>query len=509
MDSTLKRISRIIACLLLLNSSLAFAAAAADASVSNQKRQGDEYFELELSFVDTPIAQAFEMISGLGQVSIVLSSGVSGNVTAKIFEKSIDSAVRTVAAAAGYAVEKHGAAYMVMDKEEVGKDAIGDMTQVRSWKVQYIDTAKAATLLEKYLSRYGSISTLEDRKMVIVSDRPDFLERIDHVLQEVDVEPQQILIEAEILEITLNDDETYGIDWSAKSRHGTLGTTGLNTNVGSTSFFMEYLTSDLDVFLKALSENGRVRTLSTPKLLVLEDQDAEVIIGDRIGFKVTTTIDSVTSESVEFIESGVILRVKAAVDNNKRIMLDVHPEVSSGTVTDGIPSVSTTEVTTQLIADDGQPIFIGGLIKNTKTERESGVPGLRSVPMIGALFSQTEERNTKTETIVLIRPYLVAGNKKMDPNRLEVNRSAVLSEDLRADINPQLDNLDLNNEPRSSRKSASEAKTDSGDADNVIDTDEQSAPQVNEQSAPEVDTGFLRKLGMGGLVSVLAMLLLL
>ncbi len=402
-----------------------------------------DHLELEVSFVDTPVAQAFEMLSQLGRTSIILNSGVTGTVTAQLFEHSIDDAIRIIAEAAGYTVEKRDNVYVVLDRDEVGKNSLGDMTDVKSFKVQYIDPKKAAALLEKYLSRYGSVTTLEDRKLIVVADRSDFLTRIERVLREIDKEPQQILIEAEILEIALSDDETYGVDWTASRSKGSYGTTGLS-DIGSSGFFMQYLTNDLNVLLEALSENGRVRTLSTPKLLVLEDQDAEVIIGDRIGFKVTTTIDSVTSESVEFIESGVILRVKAAVNSSNRIMLDVHPEVSSGQINDGIPSISTTEVTTQLIADDGQPIFIGGLIKNTKTESESGVPVLRSIPLLGALFSRSVERNLKTETIVLIRPHIVSGRLD-NPASVESDRANVLGDELRLELQQTLDDPDVNN----------------------------------------------------------------
>lgn len=415
-------------------------------AVAEQKVLSDvddpPYLELELSFANTPIEQAFEMLSGLGQVSIIMNPEVQGSVTANLFEHSIDAAIRTIADAAGFAVEKRSSAYVVMSRDDVGKDTVGDMTAIRSYKIQYLDTGSALQLLEKYLSRYGTISTIEGRKRIVVSDRPEFLDRIERVLSEVDIEPQQILIEAEILEIALNDDEVYGIDWTSKAAKGKYGSEGLS-NLGSTGFVMEYLTDDLDIFLQALSGSGRVRTLSTPKLLVLEDQDAEVIIGDRIGFKVTTTIDSVTSESVEFIESGVILRVKAAVDNHDRIMLDVHPEVSSGTINDGIPSISTTEVTTQLIANNGEPIFIGGLIKNAKTERETGVPGLRSIPIVGGLFSQTEDRFAKTETIVVIRPYLV--NQDRSAFRRELTRSVALGQQLKQDVEPEASVLDLDN----------------------------------------------------------------
>ena len=159
--------------------------------------------------------------------------------------------------------------------------------------------------------------------------------------------------------------------------------------------------------LRALDTAGRVRTLSTPRLLVMEHQQAEVIIGDRLGYRVTTTINQVTSESVEFLDSGVILKVTAAVDRSGRVLLSIHPEVSTGTISDGIPSLKTTEVTTELLAEDGQKIFIGGLIRNTTTDNRRGVPVLGDLPIIGHLFSSHEARSQNTETIVLITPRLV------------------------------------------------------------------------------------------------------
>ena len=95
---------------------------------------------------------------------------------------------------------------------------------------------------------------------------------------------------------------------------------------------------------------GRVRTLSTPTLLALEYEEPEVIVGDRLGFRVTTTINQVTTESVEFLESGVILKLKAWVDREGRLLLQVHPEVSTGVIDDGIPNQTTAEVTTTLLA---------------------------------------------------------------------------------------------------------------------------------------------------------------
>ena len=134
-----------------------------------------------------------------------------------------------------------------------------------------------------------------------------------------------------------------------------------------------------------------------------------MIVGDRRGFQVTTTINQITTESIEFLESGVILRVTPHVDADGRIMMEIHPEVSSGTVdTNGIPSQTTTEVTTRLIVPSGETVFVGGLIKQSISESRSGVPVLGRVPAIGRLFSSREVTSVNTETVVLITPRLIA-----------------------------------------------------------------------------------------------------
>jgi type II secretory pathway component GspD/PulD (secretin) len=103
-----------------------------------------------------------------------------------------------------------------------------------------------------------------------------------------------------------------------------------------------------------------VHTLATPKLLALENQQAITSIGDQTGYKVTTTINQVTTESIQFLESGVILRVTPSIDERGRILMKIHPEVSTASVNNSIPSKNSTQVNTTLIAEDGQSIFIGG-----------------------------------------------------------------------------------------------------------------------------------------------------
>lgn len=366
---------------------------------------------ITLSVRDTSLQEVYEMLSRQGRVNILLGKDVGGTVSVNLYDVSLEDAIEAVAYASGHVVESRDDAYLVLSREDAGKELVGGSTVIRTLKVQYTDPEVASTLLTKHLSRYGKITTIAERRLLVLEDLPDFIERAAGVLAQIDVRPEQLLIEAKILEVALTSDDAFGIDWSRAfgiaGGDGTLGTRGLNP--GGPGFFFRLLTPDLQILLNALSEEGRVRTLSTPKLLVLENEEAEVVIGDRLGFRVTTTINQVTTESVEFIESGVILKVKAAVDRAGGVILWIHPEISTGSVTDGIPSVKTTEVTTQLLASSGQAIFIGGLIKRQLAEKRTGVPLLKEVPLLGTVFSGTQETTINTETVVIITPRIVGG----------------------------------------------------------------------------------------------------
>ena len=153
-----------------------------------------------------------------------------------------------------------------------------------------------------------------------------------------------------------------------------------------------------------------MRTLSSPNLVALDNTEASVIIGDRQGYKVTTTINQVTTESIEFLESGVILNVLPRIDEAGNVLMQIHPEVSTGAISaDGIPSQKTTEVTTEILTGDGQTVFIGGLIKNNITDGNESVPFLGAIPLLGSLFSSESYASNNTETIVLITPYVIGG----------------------------------------------------------------------------------------------------
>lgn len=360
-------------------------------------------------FRDTPIAELFEMISRRERINIMLGKGVTGNVAVSLYDMTPRQAIHAIAEAGGYQVIPRDKGYVIVNPAQGALDVVPlERLEMRAFKVQYSEPQLIADILSKHVGRGGKVTALPLRKMVIVEDSAGGLARMATLLREIDSQPKQILIEAKILEITLDDNQQFGVDWQKIfSANGVnrFGTTGLAQP--QAGFFFNFVNRNVDIYLNALSNKGKVRTLATPKLLTLENLEASTNIGDKLGYRLTTTINNVTSESIEFLETGVILRVTSAVDANGKIVMRVRPEVSSGSVLAGIPSKKTTEVSTQLVAENGQPVLIAGLIKSSTGQRRIGVPLLGDLPVLGKLFANNEEIGSSTETIVLITPRIV------------------------------------------------------------------------------------------------------
>ena len=388
--------------------------------------------KITLSIQDSEIRDVMQLLSREQRINIFVADGVDGQITVNLYEMDTAEAISMIAQSAGYIVEIRNGSYFIIEREDAGKYHQSNMMEVRSFKVQYASALDVETAVQEYLSNYGSIKSLEDGNMVIIEDMPPFLDKIESIIDQIDREPKQIMIEAKILEVSLTDNQSYGLDWAylfnAADGTGSLGTRRLSTPL-SPGLFAQYANSNVELVLSALKERGRLRTISTPKLLAMEGLEAETVVGTNIGYRVTTTINQVTTESVEFLESGIILKVTSSVDRSGRILLDVHPEVSAGTISDdGIPSKTTTQVSTRMLVPDGKTVFLGGLIKHSVGNSREGVTALGDLPIIGGLFANDATNITSTEIVILITPRIVDYVTIEPPDNYEIEKVQSISE---------------------------------------------------------------------------------
>jgi general secretion pathway protein D len=242
------------------------------------------------------------------------------------------------------------------------------------------------------------------------------------VLNDIDREPAQVFIEAQILEVTLTKDLNYGVDW--KKVGGRLTASSYSTT--STSFptiapgmTLNYLGNDIEAAVTALGSQSKVKIVSAPKITTVENGTAMLQVGDQVPIVTQTAQSTATANAplintVDYRDTGVKLEVTPRITAGDHISLDVTQEVSSvsKTSTSGIdsPTISQREMQSRLIVPDGTVVALGGLISSQQSDSNQGVPGLKNVPLVGNLFKGTTKSVDRTELVVLLQAHIIRDN---------------------------------------------------------------------------------------------------
>lgn len=283
------------------------------------------------------------------------------------------------------------------------------------------------------------ITAVEENNQILVMGTQSQWGIIQSAIKRLDVEPLQVQIETKILEVSLVGDLEYGVRWflegligtsnqgdnrftqsqPGNQQRGLLGATNTPTTANSNIFF-SFINKDIEVAINALQTSSNTKTLSAPSLVVLNNKEARINVGDQIpvvqnylsgGFNTGTNgVNTGTSYgSVQFRDVGVILTVTPRVNPGGLVYMEVSQEVSKQGAQDvtGNYSVAKREIETEIAVQSGQTVLLGGLIGEAEITGKDGVPGLSRIPLIGNLFGHTKRNRTRTELIVLITPRVV------------------------------------------------------------------------------------------------------
>jgi len=341
--------------------------------------------------------------------------------------------------------EDTGTVVMIDTPEAIDlmEKAIAEIERPMESYVYSLQYAKADVLVEKLKARIdanavGSITADERSNQIIVRALPGRREEIMKVLKELDTKTKEVLIEAQIVQILIKPEFDMGIDWNLdfkgsadkeisklafenvylnESKLTTADT--LYNNFGKIAIGQvgigHFITS-----LRALKQVNDTKILSNPKLLVTNNEEAKIHIGDTIPYIISTTTGSgdnaVTSEDVRFVDVGLQLSVTANINDEGYMTMRLKPEISNvvSYITSkggGIPQINKTEVETSVIVKDGMTIIMGGLKADSKTHVKKGFPVLMDIPLVGKMFSATNDAIQKTEIVIFITPHIVEGNE--------------------------------------------------------------------------------------------------
>ncbi len=231
--------------------------------------------------------------------------------------------------------------------------------------------------------------------------------------------PTQVMLEAVIAEVSLNDELKFGLKWYFEKRNSSFTLSdAVNGAVASAfpGFSYFFSTSSVQVALDALSTITRVNVVSAPSVMAMDNRKATLQIGDQVPI-ITQTAQSVTNpdapvvNAVTLKDTGVILSVTPRVSDSGRVVLDVEQEVSnvSRTTSSGIdsPTIQQRKVKTTVVIRDGEVLALGGLIQQRDEVGKEQVPILGNIPVVGTMFGQKSDTIDKTELVIFIRPSVV------------------------------------------------------------------------------------------------------
>ncbi|KKN81266.1 hypothetical protein LCGC14_0321030 [marine sediment metagenome] len=432
---------------------------AADEAADDSADEGGDLIQVSrpgvfmVNFQNTDLRLALRLLSTQGRRNIVASKSVTGTVTATFYDVTFQEALDAILQATGFGyIERENFIY-VYSAEEIEKiKKASQPLELRTFRLSYVRVSDVQVLILPAMSSDGTVAVtptpvrgiapdttetggndfaLDD--LLVVRDYAKNLDQIAEIIAQVDVRPQQVLIEATILTARLDETNSLGVNFAAlqgvnfdemgagSTGIGDMATGALaagDTRVRAAAFRTDFdivddgltvgfLSSNVAVFISALETFTDVTVLANPKLLILNKQRGEVLIGSRDGYLTTVVNEGISTESVEFLETGTKLIVRPFIGNDGYIRLEIHPEDSDGSVVNGLPNETTTQVTSNVLVRDGHTIVIGGLFRDEVQEGRSQIPGLGNLKHIGEIFAQTDDVVERHEVIIVITTHII------------------------------------------------------------------------------------------------------
>lgn len=286
-------------------------------------------------------------------------------------------------------------------------------------------------------------------------------ELVSAALEKLDIVPLQVLIEATIAEVTLNDTLKYGLEWffDVGNSSATFSTADVTTSNPQPSnlifsqlpgFSWLFATSDVRVVLNALTQITDVKVVSSPTLMVLDNEPARLQVGDQVPISVRSSTavidpDAPVVNEIEYRDTGVILDIIPRVNSSGLVILDIIQEVSDVvattssdlTLTETIsPTIAQRRIASTVAVGSGETIALGGLIRDTDTEAVTGIPLLSDIPILGHLFKTTTDSLRRTELLVLLTPRVVRDSNDARTVTDELRRKLRAVEDLLTSAQP-------------------------------------------------------------------------
>ncbi|MCC6427035.1 MAG: hypothetical protein IT435_09470 [Phycisphaerales bacterium] len=443
-------------------------------SIGDVKVSPDQIVDLHVK--DEDLTRVLELLAIQSQRNIIPTKSVAARVSANLYGVTFYEALDALLHPNGFGWMERNNRIEVYTLEELKQiEAASRVRIAKVIKLNYLNAIDAGAFVEALLSEGGQIKTngktstfaipektpvgqddFANDAMLVVYDYEENVGEIERLIKEIDTRPSQVLVEATILQTQLNEANAFGVDFAVLGdlnfidfsgsggalsavnsliggKAKTLGAGDIpvpgtdgegraivsspGNTAGPGTIKLGLVDNDVAVFLKMLDEVGDTTIISNPKVLALNRQPARVLVGRKVGYLNTTSTDTTTTQSVEFLDTGTQLYFRPFVTNEGLIRLELKPAVSEAVIRDArdatgaavtIPDEITNEIVTNVLVRDGQTVVLGGLFREATQSSRRQVPFLGDIPILGAAFRGHDDETSRNEIIFMVTPSIVS-----------------------------------------------------------------------------------------------------
>lgn len=375
-------------------------------------------------WVDTDLRQVIQDISSQTDVVIVCDQTVGGLLSMSIKDMPMEEALERACASGGYSFIKVKDYYLI-GKAEPGNPIFQRLSEPQRVKLSYIQADQVKGLLHPSLNPYVSFDKVSGT--VVVTAPEPTRQRIIDSIKQIDQPSRQVAIEAVVFELTEDGSKQLAMDWKFKSPNFSTSSQNLVNTFSYNS--LSDMGVSVDMTLRAIVESRRGQVLANPRIMVLNNTEAEIFVGQEKYYSLLSGQAANPYYTLQSIKAGVTLKVLPYIGDDGQITLDLEPEVSdvitdnssaAAALTSGgtpMPVVTRRHAKTVVNMRDGQTVLIGGLLMDSHRNQVGKIPGLGDVPLAGAPFRSVNDTRTQQEVVILITAHL-ADNRNIPRERV-------------------------------------------------------------------------------------------
>jgi type IV pilus assembly protein PilQ len=401
-------------------------------------RTGAGTFSIDVEGAD--VRTVLRAIAEFSGKNIVVGSGVKGTVRVALRNVGWQEALRTVLRMNGLDYVEEGSILRVDEATKLQTEAVDRETarakqaeliplETRVVRLNYANASELQAAIASSLTRRGQAQVDKRTNSLIITDLASTLDAVEKMARELDSTTPQVEITAKLVDVDVEALRSIGIEWNVGPAETEFFTPGgevpfhpfddpnhvlageHNTGIAepanrlSYGLFKDWIT--LEAQLQVLERNRKANIISNPRVTTVDNREAKILVGQKIPL----IVQDVAGNPVSQLQTiGIQLKVTPHLTEDKKIIMDLHPEVSDlstqSTVQGGV-IINTSEADTRVMVEDGQTAVIGGLIRTNDSQIRTGIPLLKDIPLLGALFRSDNNVRQNRELIIFVTPRLV------------------------------------------------------------------------------------------------------